>query len=219
MTKIKAVLFDMDGTLLDTERLHDRSWKIALAEEGKPFSKEFQERTMGTNAGNVKRVCEELFGLDGDEMIKREAELTWTYLVQNGVPVMPGVREALEELKKMGIKRCVCTSTNREDALKWLQMAEIIDLFDEIVCGDDLHNSKPDPEIFLLGASKLCVAPSDCLVIEDSKNGLLAGLAAGAHVMRVPGTREIEPEICEKTILLESFCGLIQLMGEMLDDR
>lgn len=205
MHLVDGVLFDMDGTLLDTERVHDMSWRKALASKGKPFSKEFQERTMGTNVANVKFVCNDLFGLDGEEMVALEVQLTLEHLKQNGVPVMPGVPELLPLLRKEGIKTCVCTSTNRADAQKWLAWAGLLEQFDGLVCGDEVSASKPAPDIFLRGAAVLGIPIERCLVIEDSKNGLLAGLSSGAKVMRVEGTRPIEDEITKKAPLLRHF--------------
>ena len=215
MATIKAVLYDMDGTLLDTERLHAESWRKGFAMQGVEVTKAFYERVMGTNAGNVKRVCEEMYGLDGQMMMDLENELTWQHMEKHGVPVLPGVRETLKALREKGIRQCVCTSTNRPEAIKWLKLADLYDSFDAVVCGSDISNSKPAPDIFLCGAEKLETPIENCAVIEDSRNGLLAGLnSKAAAVLRVEGVLPIPEEIQAKTRFLSSFFELPGLLEE-----
>ncbi len=215
MTKIRAVLYDMDGTLLDTERLHALSWKKGFAMHGIEVSREFYESVMGTNAGNVKRVCMQMYGLDGEMMMELENQLTWEHMQKNGVPVLPGVKEALAALQKKGVRQCICTSTNRPEAVKWLRLAGLDSLVDAVVCGSDISNSKPAPDIFLCGAERTGVPIQDCAVVEDSRNGLLAGLNSGARaVLRVEGVLPIPPEIEAKTRFLRSFFELEGLLEE-----
>lgn len=214
MPEICGMLYDMDGTLLDTERLHNKSWRKAFAMQGITVGEEFFNRVIGTNAEHVRRQCREMYGVDGAMMLDLEMRLTWEYMEQNGVPVLPGVREALDTLKKRGVRQCVCTSTDRSSAIKWLEKAGIYEYFDAAVCGDDITQSKPAPDIFLRGAEKLGVPIEKCAVVEDSRNGLLAGIASGATVLRVEGIVPIAPEIEAKTRFLSSFYELADLLEE-----
>lgn len=214
--RIKAVLYDMDGTLLDTEKLHKRAWTVCAAKRGVSIGPEFYQGAMGRNLKRVLALLKELYPNIGDtEGLYGEKEaLCRQWMEDSGVPVLPGVYRALGELRARGVKQCVCTSTSRQSAVKTLRAAGILPKLDALMCGDDIERSKPDPQIFLRGAHKLDVPIEACAVVEDAQAGVEAGLRAGARVFVVPGMLEIPEELAARCTRIRSLWELPALLGE-----
>jgi len=188
---IKLVIFDMDGTMLDTEPLSQVGWRSAMVAQSIPVTDErFNEvfdNIIGTNANTWRRVLTESFaGFDVNLGATHTMDYMDEYMNTNGVPVKPGVFELLDKLEELGIKKCVATSTGRERARKKLKDANILHRFETVVGGDDVVESKPNPEIFLKAAAACKVEPAYCLVLEDSAAGTAGGYNAGMNVIVVP---------------------------------
>lgn len=208
--KIKAVLYDMDGTLLDTEKLHKRAWTVTAAKRGVTMGPEFYQGAMGRNLTRVFALIEELYPNIGDirSLYEEKEALCRKWMEEGGVPVLPGVYHTLGLLKALGVKQCVCTSTSRDSAEKTLTSAGILPKLNALMCGDDLEKSKPDPQIFLRGAQKLNTPIEECAVVEDAPAGVEAGLRSGARVFIVPGMLEMPQEF-------EARCTRINSLWEL----
>lgn len=196
---IEAVLFDMDGVIFDTERLAAQGWKYA----GKCLGFEITDDQISLNRGRDIRSGSELFagwfGRDFPflEARKLRTDYVNSYIKENGMPVKPGIRGFFAKLKAQGIKKAIATSTDR-DTVKWyFREAGIPFDFEAAVCGGEVRNSKPAPDIFLEAARRLGVKPQHCLVIEDSPSGVRAGAAAGCKVVMVPDMTEPDDEMRE----------------------
>ena len=185
---IKAVIFDMDGVLFDTERLGMIQQLKACREMGYPVTEALLMRTMGSSMAAARVILLNALGQDFpyEKMIGRWTELTFEDMAQNGIPQKPGVRELLGVLNERGIKAAVATSNNRSIVDRYMEQAGLTNSFDVVVCGDSIQKSKPDPDIYLLAAEKLGVAPVDCMGVEDSVNGVKAVRAAGMKSVMVP---------------------------------
>ena len=186
--KIKAVLYDMDGTLLDTEKLHKRAWTVTAAKRGVTMGPEFYQGAMGRNLTRVFALIEELYPNIGDirSLYEEKEALCRKWMEEGGVPVLPGVYHTLGLLKALGVKQCVCTSTSRDSAEKTLTSAGILPKLDALMCGDDLEKSKPDPQIFLRGAQKLNTPIEECAVVgrmrrQVWKRGCAPGRACSSY--------------------------------------
>jgi len=213
--KIQGMLYDMDGTLLDTERVQHEAWRQAGKEYGVTIRQEFFDRVQGTNNENVKKNLTLLYPeLNGKELeiYARKDALTRQYMVEHGVPVLPGVYRMMGLLKGRGIKQCVCTSTSRDSATLTLTSAGIMQRLDGLMCGNDITQSKPDPQIFLLGAKKLGIPIEKCAVVEDAPFGIEAGLRSGAKVFIVPGLVKLPEELVKQCTMLSSLWELPDLL-------
>ena len=185
---IQAVIFDMDGVLFDTERLAVRSWEKAGRDLGVVGMGEIVPNVLGVSAAASWEVVRQTTGDDFpyDEFRKKAHDYSFEYFDRYGVPVKDGVRIALQYLKENGYKIAVATSTRRASAMHHFEQTGLKEYFDDFVCGDEVENSKPAPDIFLKAAQKLKVSPEKCMVIEDSPNGLKAASAAGMVPVMVP---------------------------------
>ena len=212
--KIKAVLYDMDGTLIDSEKLQKLAWTERAALRGVTIGPEFYKGAMGRNIRRVKELLTELYPNIGntDTLYEEKEALYRGWMEERGIPVMPGAHKLLGELGVRGVKQCVCTSTSRHSAVPTLQRAGLYPKVDAVVCGDDITQSKPDPQIFLLGAQKLNVDIRECAVIEDAPAGIMAGLASGAKVFVVPGLLPLEEELAAKCTCISSLYELLDLL-------
>ncbi|AYA98883.1 HAD family hydrolase [Lachnoanaerobaculum umeaense] len=194
---IKAVLFDMDGLMFDTERVYGKAWQNAARLQGCEISDEAILKIKGANRTLVYEILREDAGKDFDideGRVVRE-EYIANHIKKNGLTKKKGLDNLLKFLKSNNIKACLATSTKSETALRYLKMAEVYEYFDDFTCGDEIENGKPAPDIFLKAASKLGVDIGESLVLEDSINGINGGLAAGARVIMVPDTIEPTDEI------------------------
>lgn len=195
--EIELIIFDMDGLMFDTEKISYIGWKEAAQKYDYKIDKDLFEKTVGANLTKTKEIYSNYFGnnfpfdLIKDERIKVSDNIIKT----NGVPVKKGLYDLITYLNQSNIKKAVATSTSRSRALNLLELVQIDNFFDYILCGDEIKNSKPNPEIFLKVADKLKCSPNKCLVLEDSETGIIAAYQAGMIPIMIPDMKEPSKEI------------------------
>ncbi|MBS6601494.1 MAG: HAD family hydrolase [Clostridium sp.] len=211
MNKIKAVLFDMDGVIFDTEREYLKEWEAIFKKYGYKMKKEIYISVMGRGRKKVKEIFKEKFGedlpidkmyIEKDKMLKKAVE-------NNKVPLKEGALELLEFLKENGYKIALATSAKRERVKIQVSHAKIENIFDAIVCSEDITNSKPDPEIFLKAAEKVCVNPENCIVIEDSEAGIKAAFNAKMMGFHIEDLKKADESILKYSY--KNFKNLIEI--------
>ncbi|MBC8159810.1 MAG: beta-phosphoglucomutase family hydrolase [Roseiflexaceae bacterium] len=184
----RAALWDMDGTLLDSAAYHWQAWHDTFAAEGRPLTYEEFVASFGQRNDTILR------GLLGDDLPDAELarigdakEALYRQLVrEQGVALLPGVRDWLGRLREAGFRQAVASAAPRANIEAILDALEIRPFFAAITSAEDVQRGKPDPQVFLLAAERLGVAPSRCVVLEDAPAGVEAGQRAG---MRVIGVR------------------------------
>ncbi|WP_026886419.1 HAD family hydrolase [Clostridium beijerinckii] len=207
MKKVDAVIFDMDGVLIDSERISLKCYQEVLKDYEYEIDEKIYVKFIGRNVDGIKEVLQREFGKDFpfDEIYKKKSKLTLEFTDKNGVKIKPGVHELLDYLNNENYKIAVATSTRRQRALELLERAKIKEKVNYIVCGDQVENSKPDPEIFLRAAEGLNVKPHNCIVVEDSDAGITAAHAANMTGVHVPDmkilddkTKKLAFKICKE---------------------
>jgi HAD superfamily hydrolase (TIGR01509 family) len=191
---MRAVLFDMDGTLVDSEKLWDISMHELYARLGGVLTPEVRESTVGGSAESVMATVYADLGLDPDPAAMAESA-DWLHdrtgeLFEAGLPWLPGARELLDALLADAVPMALVTNTRRgltEQALKSIGRH----YFSASVCGDEVRRAKPEPDIYARAAGLLGFAPGQCLAIEDSVTGTAAAEAAGCPVLVVPNDVEV----------------------------
>lgn len=184
---IQAIVFDMDGVLLDTETICQRCWASAAQEFNLADGVEVQMKCLGTNKNDTRAILKQHYGEDFDctSFLSRTSELFHEIERTEGIPLMPFVKETLEYLKPK-YRLAVASSTRTPVVIKELTDAGIIQYFEKIICGDMVTHSKPDPEIYLMACNELGLSPDQCVAIEDSPNGIKSANAAGMLPVMVP---------------------------------
>ena len=187
-TRIHAAIFDMDGTMFDTERLYMEGWIKGLTELGYPPDREMLCEFHGRSPEDNARIFEKRYGETEPYWKARLVRTSYTndYLKRYGVPVKPGLFELLRVLRGNGILIAAATSSRRGRAEKLWEDAGVAPYLDCTVCSDDVVKSKPDPDIFLKAARKTGLPPQECVVFEDALNGLTAARTAGCRTIYVP---------------------------------
>ena len=213
---MKAVVFDMDGLMFDTERLFVLAWDYAGEKMGLGKAGYMNVRTLGLNAALCRQVWIHEFGdrFKEEELWKYTKEFFDEYYSKHKVPVKHGLYVLLEYLKKNGYKLAVASSTKRQDVEHHLKDACVFDYFDAVICGDMVSKSKPEPEIYLKACEAIGVAPKEAVALEDSKNGLLAAHRAGMHAIMVPDTWEADEEVKQ---ILWAMCDDLVKVKELLE--
>ncbi|MCL2537278.1 MAG: HAD family phosphatase [Coriobacteriia bacterium] len=181
-----AVLFDMDGVLLDSEVLARRLWIKKFREYGYELPESTYQLVIGRTMAAAYDVFSERYPDAPLDQMFREQDLEYRAEAAKGKQLKPGVIEALSWLREHGIPTAVGSSTYGDDVEAALQVNGIREYFDVVVAGDQVAHGKPAPDIFLKCAELLGVRPDQCIVIEDSKNGLIAAHAAGMEPVMVP---------------------------------
>lgn len=180
INKISLVIFDMDGLMFDTEKLAIHTWIKAGKRVGIDITEEIVFESMGLDVHGAEQVFKKHLGEDFPYYMVRDLRLDYTqkYVEQNGVPVKKALYELLELLDEKSVAKAVATSTERERTEQLLQSAGVADRFEVVICGNDVSKGKPAPDIFLAVARELDYEPRECLVLEDSVNGIIAAFKA-----------------------------------------
>lgn len=199
--EIKAVLFDMDGLMVDTESLSTEAFINSAKAQGYNMTKEETLKVLGFTKANIYQFWIDYFqgtNVDGKKLVDDHYEYIENVLYTVGPEKMPFVEELLKYLKENNYKIAVASSSDTADIKNNLEKTKLEKYIDEIASGAEVENGKPAPDVFLLAAKRLGVDPKDCLILEDSKAGIKAGKASGAMVFMVPDMFTVDKE-CEDT--------------------
>lgn len=195
---LKAVIFDMDGVILDSERALMDEWEEVARERGLADILEVYVRVCGTTRKTTEEIMKEAYGQDFPfDELDRHVYAMRDKKYANGLPLKSGIRELLTALKEAGIPTALATSTHGKRARAQLEAVGLLPFFQVVVTGEMVTHSKPDPEIFLKAMELLGVSPESAVVIEDSFNGVRAGRRSGAEVLMVPDLKQPTEEIRE----------------------
>lgn len=189
--RFSAVVFDMDGLLLDSERPLLESWVQAARELDCAFDPELLARVLGRPGKDGVAMFRASLASDFPyETVGKRARELLTARRANGYRVKDGARELLTRLQAAGVPCAVASSTRRAQVEQQLAQVELLAFFGAVAAGDEVSNGKPAPDIFLLAAERLAATPTDCLVFEDSEHGARGALAAGMQVVIVPDVNQ-----------------------------
>ena len=194
---IRAVLFDMDGTLIDTEKYYRVFWPKAMAEFGYHMTDEqvLSMRSLGRPFAPAQLKA--WFGeeLDYYAIRARRTQMMEECLDREGISLKPGAVEILEALKKKGIIAAVATATPPERTEKYLNQTGIRKYFSQIISAVQVKEGKPSPDIYLYACDQLGLSPEECLAVEDAPNGVMAAFRAGVRAVMVPDQTQPDEEL------------------------
>jgi len=181
-----AVIFDMDGLMIDSERVSVECWSQAAQELGLPFEDGFWLRMVGLGDRDCERLL--LQRIDAGQVAALFARChdLYEHRTHAGLPLRPGILELLQLLREHAVPRAVATSTRQPRASRKLAASGLLDFFDVVVTSSDVAHPKPAPDIYLLAAQKLGKDPTRCLALEDSPAGIRAAVGAGMTAIQVP---------------------------------
>lgn len=187
-TKIKGLLFDMDGLILDTEKLYTRFWQEAANAMGYPMTREqaLGMRSLSREFGAAKLQSYFDKPVSYEEVRLKRIELMNAFIEKEGVEAKVGVQELLAYLKENGIKAAIATSSPLDRTEKYLEYVGLEGSFDKLISGYMVKKGKPEPDIYQLAAKELGLAPEECLALEDSPSGILSASRAGCFPVMIP---------------------------------
>jgi beta-phosphoglucomutase len=192
---IKACIFDLDGVIVDTAHYHFLAWKRLADELGIAFNAADNERLKGVSRMDSLNILLQIGAMTLNRSTKEQLadkKNTWfVEYIENMSPdeIFPGVKRLLKKLRSAGIKIAIASSS--KNAKRVVELLKIKDDFDTIIDGNMIVNTKPDPEIFLLAASKIRIDPKDCVVFEDAEAGVEAALAAGMKCVGIGSVNQL----------------------------
>ncbi len=193
---IKAVIFDLDGTLTDTEKFYQKAWPQALEHYGykcEPWMP-LELRSLGRPFAPLK--FKEWFGedFDYDRVRSYRKKLIEEYL-KPGIPLKPGAVEILDYLRESGITVAMATANDIERTKRYLGRIGLLDKFDRIICADMVKQGKPAPDIYSYACESLGLEPGQTIAVEDSPNGVRSAAAAGCKTVMIPDLTEPDEEL------------------------
>ncbi len=211
--RIRGVLFDMDGLVLDTEKLYTRFWAEAGRLCGFPMGLEhaLAMRSLGADLGEKK--LQSFFGPTAHytTIRKKRIELMDAYIEEHGIDVKPGIYELLDALDARGIPAAITSSSSQEVIRRHLAAHDLYHRFAKICSARDVPNGKPAPDIYLHGAASLGLLPEECLALEDSPTGILAAYRAGCVTVMVPDLDQ--PDEDTRKLLHAKADSLLDVIG------
>ena len=208
-TKIKAVIFDMDGLMFDTEALFSIVQTKINKKRGKDFTLEIQNKMMGRKPIDAIKIMLKELGIDEDpESVARERDAEYLELLKTDSRAMPGLLEFLDILNKHNIRKAIASGSYHLWIDTLLERFKMKDQFEAVVSGEDVKVAKPDPEIYIKTVHKLGLRPEECLVLEDAVNGIKAAKAAGCITVAIPNSFTKHQDFSEADYVVESLSDL-----------
>ena len=211
---MKGVIFDMDGVILDSETISDRTWLAAAKERSLEINIELINKCRGTNKNDTIAIFKKYYGedFDGEGFLARTSELFHQIEESEGIPLMHYAKEILEYLKPR-YTLALASSTRGPTVERQLRNAGVIDFFETRTTGDMVIHSKPDPEIYLMACKSVGLEPSECYAVEDSLNGIKSAYAAGLKPIMVVDKIQPTDEIRKMCVaVFDSLEGLKELL-------
>lgn len=198
---IKAIIFDMDGLMIDSERVTFECYQERLKDMNLTMDEEFYKTLLGKTIKGIYQRFYDVYGNDFpiENVIQDVHQLMAERFETEGVPVKKGLVKLLHYLKDNNYKTIVATSSNRDRVDKILAQAKITEFFDDSICGDEVTKGKPNPEVFLKSCQKLGVNVDEAIVLEDSEAGIQASYDANIKVICIPDMKYPEKQYEEKT--------------------
>ena len=183
-----AFIFDLDGTLIDTEKLYRKYWPMALRDYGYELSDERALMLRSLGRPFAPAQFKEWYGDDFDYNLvrQRRKEYVEGHIEKYGIELRPGVKEILEYLRDKNITVAIATATDLERTTKYLEMTQISEYFTDIICATMVKCGKPAPDIYKFACEKLNKKPSECFAVEDAPNGVKSAYSAGLKVIFIP---------------------------------
>jgi HAD superfamily hydrolase (TIGR01509 family) len=218
---IEAVVFDLDGLLIDSERVWDEARRQFVVERGGRWHDRAQREMMGMSSPEWSRYVHDELGVDLPPLrISEEVVRRLEALYRDHLPLMPGAREAVERLAARW-PLAVASSSNRELIDLVLGIGELASHFRATVSSEEVERGKPAPDVYLEAARRLSVTPSRCVAIEDSQNGILSAVAAGMGVIAIPnrGYPPGEDALSKADLVLSGLHDLTTEAVERVDPR
>lgn len=214
---LKAILFDMDGLITDTERLLSRFWCESAKSFGFPMT---TEHVLGIRSLSAKFAAPHLQGIFGEDfdyyaIRDHRKELMNAYIKEHGITAKPGLNELLDHIDARGLKCAVCTATDRQRTQWYLEMIGVYERFDAFVCGDMIKNGKPMPDTYIDGAHALGLEPIECMALEDSPNGIESAYRAGCLPVMVPDLSQPDDKLKER---LHAVCDSLADVRDVIDE-
>jgi len=208
---IKALIFDFDGLIMDTESPGVDAWKVIYAEYGQEFPLiDWIHAVVGVSDAKFDAAAHlaALTGQSLDLEALRSRALAWRLQVQSTLPALPGVNDYINTAHKLGLRLAVASSSGRLRLEGYLRQLGLIDDFEAIICREDVQHIKPAPDLFLKAQATLNLPADELLVFEDSQNGILAANRAGLRVVAVPNPITAHDTHVGASLLLNSLAEL-----------